>query len=150
MKLEQRCPISAPRHAVWELLLDVQRVGKCFPGIGEIEPAGDDTYSGTLRFKVGPVTLGLAGTMTVREADQEAWRALLHVEGSDRKVGGGVRGDVSLSLAELSPNETELTVVSDIAFMGKLGELGQPIIRKKADTTMQEFARNLAREAGGQ
>ena len=44
--------------------------------------------------------------------------------------------------------ETELSLSSDLTFMGKLGEMGQPLIRKKAESTMEEFARNLVAEAG--
>ena len=149
MKLEGRSTVPTSRQSLWDLLLDVERIAKCFPGAENVAPAGADAYSGTLKIKVGPVSLGLSGTLTVREMDREAWQALLHVEGSDRRVGGGVRGDVTLRLTELNQAETELTVISDISFMGKLGELGQPIIRRKADTTMQEFARNLAQEASG-
>ena len=148
MNLEQRFTVAASRQAVWDLLMDVERLGKCFPGVERVELAVDGTYNGTLRVRVGPVSLGLAGNMTIREADRENWRALLHLEGSDRRVGGGVKCDVSMCLTELSAAETELTLTSNVTFMGKLGELGQPIIRKKADTTMQEFARNLAREMG--
>ena len=30
--------------------------------------------------------------------------------------------------------------------MGRLGELGQPLIRRKAQSTIEEFARNVSRE----
>jgi carbon monoxide dehydrogenase subunit G len=42
-----------------------------------------------------------------------------------------------------------LVVTSDISFLGMLGEMGQPVIRKKADSVIQEFARNLGRELAG-
>jgi carbon monoxide dehydrogenase subunit G len=32
---------------------------------------------------------------------------------------------------------------TDLAVLGKIGEFGQPIIRKKADALLAEFARNL-------
>jgi len=38
--------------------------------------------------------------------------------------------------------------MTDATFMGKLGELGQPVIRHKARTTMDGFARNLAKTVG--
>ena len=52
-----------------------------------------------------------------------------------------------MRLNDLSAEETELSLSSDLTFMGKLGEMGQPLIRKKAETTMEEFTRNLAAEA---
>ena len=42
-----------------------------------------------------------------------------------------------------------MTISTDTAFMGALGTLGQPIIRRKAAATVEEFARNLAGLVGG-
>ena len=42
-----------------------------------------------------------------------------------------------------SPDETELEIMADTTFMGRLGELGQPIIRRKARNTLEEFSKNL-------
>ena len=102
-----------------------------------------------MKVRVGPVSLRIAGTIQVVERDQEAWRASMRLEGGDRRVGGGVRGTLNLSLNEVSPNETEVAISSDVTFMGKLGELGQTVIRRKADSVIEDFASNLAREAGG-
>jgi hypothetical protein len=51
-----------------------------------------------------------------------------------------------MQLVPQSDNQTELTIISDTTFMGRLGELGQPIIRRKASATMEAFARNLAQQ----
>ena len=51
-----------------------------------------------------------------------------------------------MQLTARSPAETELTIETDTTFMGRLGELGQPLIRRKAQSTIEEFARNLSRE----
>ena len=137
-----------PRPQLWDLLLDVERVAKCFPGAQEVVPNEDGSYSGSLKVRVGPVSLGMSGNLVILEADREAWQALLQVEGSDRRVGGSVRGRLTMRLNDLSSEETELALSSDLTFMGKLGEMGQPLIRKKAEATMEEFARNLVAEAG--
>jgi carbon monoxide dehydrogenase subunit G len=52
-------------------------------------------------------------------------------------------------LVQLKPapsGETKLLIETDTTFMGRLGELGQPVIRRKAQSTIEEFARNLSRE----
>jgi len=146
LKLEQQIIVSAKRQALWDLLMDIERVSTCYQGVEVVEPDGEGNYSGTMRIKVGPVSLRIGGTMSVQEADRQNWHALLHLEGSDRRVGAALKSGVSVQLTELSHNETELTLTSDISFMVKLG---QPIIRKKANTIMQEFARNLATVAAG-
>ena len=149
MKIEKALVVPAQRKAVWDLLMDLSRVGRSFPGVEELEPLDDGSYRGTMKVRVGPVSLRIAGTIQVVERDQEAWRASMRLEGGDRRVGGGVRGTLNLSLNEVSPNETEVAISSDVTFMGKLGELGQTVIRRKADSVIEDFASNLAREAGG-
>jgi carbon monoxide dehydrogenase subunit G len=54
-----------------------------------------------------------------------------------------------MRLSELDPNQTELIVTTEAQVMGKLGEFGQPVMRKKADSMMQEFSRNIANLAAG-
>jgi carbon monoxide dehydrogenase subunit G len=146
MKTEHRFAAPAAREQVWELMLDMPRVGRCFPGVKEVDAAGDQSYRGTMQVRVGPVSLNISGTMVVTAMDKDLWQASMHVEGADRRLGGGVSGEMLVNLIDLSDSETEVVVSSDISFMGKLGELGQPIIRKKADSILREFADNISRQ----
>ncbi len=82
--------------------------------------------------------------MTIQERDRQAWRIAAHAEAHDRRVGGGVFLNTHISLSENGSDETELTISSEARLMGKLGEFGQPIIRRKADTIVAGFAKNVA------
>ncbi len=52
-----------------------------------------------------------------------------------------------MQLNEISPNETELVMDTDAQIMGKLGEFGQSVMKKKADGMMQDFAKNISKKA---
>ena len=147
MKMEHRLVLPASRDKLWDLLLDVARVGQCFPGVEEVTAQDDQTYKGLMRVRVGPVSLNMAGTIVVLEQDKDRWHASLRIEGSERRVGGSVQGTMDMDLAEISQGETELLITSNVSFLGKLGELGQPVIRRKADSVVQEFTRNLMQAA---
>ena len=43
----------------------------------------------------------------------------------------------------LGPGDSELRVTADVQFSGRLAELGQPLIRRKADAMVRDFARNM-------
>ncbi len=148
MKTEHRFIAPASREQVWELMSDMPRIGRCFPGVKEVETQDHQRYKGTMQVRVGPVSLSISGTMVVVEMDKDRWQAAMQVTGSDRRLGGAVSGDMLVNLVDLSESETEVVVNSDISFLGKLGELGQPIIRKKADSILQEFAVNISRQFG--
>ena len=56
---------------------------------------------------------------------------------------------VEAVLKELGANETELLVETDVNILGKIGEFGQPIIRKKADAMLKEFVENIKKQLTG-
>jgi carbon monoxide dehydrogenase subunit G len=146
MKMENRCLVPADRDVTWALVTDIPRAAACVPGVQDVTTEEEGRFRAVMQVRVGPISLNLAGTIKVLEQDEEKGEARYLVEASDRRVGGGVHTSISMQLSPQPDDQTELTIVSDTNFMGRLGELGQPIIRRKANTTMQEFARNLAEE----
>jgi carbon monoxide dehydrogenase subunit G len=139
----QECVIPVERERLWDLLMDVPRVGRCVPGVESIEAVDAGAYKGALKVQVGPIRLALQGAITVEDADRTAWRARMRADASDRRLGGGIRARLHLTL---SPAEagTRVQIDTDLAILGKIGEFGQPVIRKKADALLEEFARNLS------
>jgi carbon monoxide dehydrogenase subunit G len=49
---------------------------------------------------------------------------------------------------QLEPQDgsTKIVMHTDASVLGKLGEFGQAVMRRKADQILQEFGRNLSRE----
>ena len=149
MKLHNTCVVPAGMRETWAALMDVPNSAKWVPGVIEVAEDGDRCYRGTLKARVGPMSMNLSGTVTVEEQEPEEGRARFLVEASDRRVGGGVRTTMVMQLTPMPAGGTEVAIETDTTFMGKLGELGQPVIRRKAQSTIEEFARNLTRELEG-
>jgi carbon monoxide dehydrogenase subunit G len=138
----QDCVIPIERDRLWDVLMDVPNVARCVPGVERVERVDGNAYTGQLKMQVGPIRLALDGTITIEEQDRSAWRARMRADASDRRLGGGLRARMSLTLTPRDDG-TQLRVETDLAVLGKIGEFGQPIIRKKADAVLEEFARNL-------
>lgn len=147
MTFTQACVIPAERERLWDFLMDVPAVGRCVPGVETIEAVDGGVYRGGFKVQVGPIRLSLDGTMTVEEADRSAWQARMRAEANDRRLGGGIRARLRLALAPVEGG-TRVQIDTDLAVLGRIGEFGQPIIRKKADTLLEEFARNLRAALG--
>ena len=145
MKLQNTCVVPADVPETWEFLMDVPSSAACVPGVTEAVADGDDCYRGALRAKVGPMSITLSGTVTVCEQSVDSGRARFLVEAADRRLGGGVKTEMLVQLTAAPSGGTELVIDTDTTFMGRLGELGQPVIRRRAQATIEEFARNLAR-----
>ena len=144
MKLENRCLVPANIQNTWDLIMDIPRVATCVPGMQEISLGEDGNYQASLRVKVGPMGLTLSGSLRILEQDSSGKEARFLIEASDRRVGGALRADLLMQLLQQGEEQTEVVLNTDTTFIGKLGELGQPIIRRKANNTMQEFADNLS------
>jgi len=142
MKLEHRVTMDAPRATVWAVLMDLPVAARCVPGTRDIAVDGD-AVRGTLDVRVGPVKLALAGTVVVVSRDEVAGTARLRADAADQRIGGAVRAFVDLAVSGDAP--TELAVSSDIAILGRIGELGQPLIARQSDKVLAGFAECLRR-----
>ena len=149
MHFENKATIPVSRDRLWDVLMDMEQVARCLPGVENIQAVDQDNYNGTLKMRVGPIGLKLDGKVSVTERNQDAWRAAMRAEGNEKGVGGAVKATITMSLQEAGPAQTELHVTTDAQVMGKLGEFGQPVMRKKADSMMQEFSRNISNLAAG-
>ena len=142
MTFTQECVVPAARERLWDLLMDVPAVSRCVPGVGTVEAVGNNAYRGGIAVKVGPVRLSLEGTITVEEQDRTGWSARMRAEATDRRLGGGIRARLHLTLTPAETG-THVRIDTDLTVLGKIGEFGQPIIKSKADSLLAEFARNL-------
>ena len=140
--------VNAAPDALWAFVTDIPAVGMCIPGAANVTET-DGTYTGTVKVRVGPVALGLEGKLSVDSRDDAAMRVSMTGEGADRKVPGNVRVKIDMAVEDAGDGGSNLVVRSDANIMGKLGEFGQGIIKRKTDGIMQEFGRNLTKKVGG-
>src|ERR1700752_2612433 len=129
--------------------MDVPKVAKSLPGVASGSKIDATTSQGALTVRVGPIKLNLQGKIILEEQNKEAWRAALRAEAKDRMAAGAVNGKTTMNLKEINANLTELVVETDVNILGKIGEFGQPIIRKKADSMLKEFVDNIKKQLTG-
>ena len=137
--------MPANRDDTWAVVMDIPKAATCIRGINVVIPNGEGRYTATLKAKVGPMGMTLVGTITVLSQDYDSGEAEFLVEASDRRVGGGVKTNLTMRVTSKAADESELEIQPDTTFMGRLGELGQPIIRRKARNTLEDFTKNLSK-----
>jgi carbon monoxide dehydrogenase subunit G len=124
--------------------MEMENIAHCLPGVEEVQQIDAETYDGTLRIRMGPIALALQGTIYVEAKDRAQWHGAMRAEAKDRKLGGGVRARLGMDLLEKGVAETEMRVTLEAHVLGKIGEFGQPVMRKRADAMLQEFARQVS------
>ncbi|MDP2728552.1 MAG: SRPBCC family protein [Dehalococcoidia bacterium] len=148
MRIQEHCTVELPLRKVWGIIEDTPTVLACVPGAETIQAVGDQTYSGVLAIKVGPISAKFAGKATIEEMDPAQNRVRMKVEGIDSRIGSRVSGHMLLQAKEEGGARTRLAVDADINILGALGDLGHWIIKKKASAMMQDFSKDLVRRSG--
>ena len=142
MKFEHKVVVDAPREKVLEFLGDFNRAAYCLPGLEELTELEPDIFEGRVKVRLGPLGLNVSGRAKVqRGSADDPWR--VQGEGRDRRVGTAMTASVEARLAEIGPDKTEMTLDANVQFSGRLAELGQPLIKRKADSYVKDFTENL-------
>jgi carbon monoxide dehydrogenase subunit G len=146
---EERFQVAAPAETVWALLIDPVRLAPCLPGCQALEVVDPDTYRVTLSVKVGFLSTTQDMRMTVVEKDPP--RRLVAVgRGEDRRIGSQV--DVRSTL-ELTPGAAADTTLvryrSEVKVLGRLGSVGDAVMKVKAAELAGEFAGRVRRAVEG-
>jgi carbon monoxide dehydrogenase subunit G len=145
LKLAHTAKIAAPAERVWAVVMDVPVAARCVPGVAAVTPNGADKFRGSLMVQIGPVRLVLDGDIAVVSRDDAARKATLRADAKDTRLGGTVRATVDIALAETAGGE--LRIESDVQIGGRIGEFGQPVIQRKADQLLAQFAQCLGKSA---
>lgn len=146
MKIEKSFVVQAPATRVWEFLTDPYQVARCLPGAAVTEKVDDTHYTGTITVKVGPVTANYKGKMRFERLDAAAGEAELVASGQETRGKGGADMRMTSRVVERSPNETEVSVISDVNVMGALAQFGRGMIQDVSDQLFQKFTDAMRRE----
>jgi carbon monoxide dehydrogenase subunit G len=142
MQLEHQLSIPAPIDVVWPALLDPERVAPCVPG-ATLTGVDGDSFTGTVKVKVGPITLLYKGTGTFTEHDEQARRAVLKASAKDTRGNGTVNATVTLTLAEEGDRSSGV-VVTDLSITGKPAQFGRGLIADVGGKIIEQFAACLS------
>lgn len=145
MKIEQEFTVNAPADKVWAFLTDPERVAATLPGAEISEKVDDTTYKGGMKVKVGPMSVNYAGTVSF-DLDEDAKTATVHAKGQGKAGMGNADMRMVSNVVELSDNETQVTVESDLTVSGVLAQFGRGMIEQVSKKMFNEFTANVKKE----
>ncbi|HKI05837.1 MAG TPA: SRPBCC family protein [Thermoanaerobaculia bacterium] len=146
MQIEKSFVVKAPAEAVWTFLTDPYKVASCLPGAAITEKVDEQSYTGTMTVKVGPVTANYRGKMRFERLDQAAGEADIVASGQETRGKGGADMRMKSRVVERAPGETEVTVVSDVNVVGILAQFGRGMIQDVSDQLFQKFNDGMRRQ----
>ena len=142
MKIQNEIEVSAPPDELFELLADVERVAPLLPGASIDEQEDDDTYKGTVKVKVGPITASYQGTLYFREIDYDNYRAVMEASGRETQGQGSAEATITASVSG-SDSQSVLSLDTDMEVRGKVAQFGRGAIGNVSQKLLDQFARNL-------
>lgn len=146
MEMEHNFTVPAPVDTVWKALLDLERVVPCMPGAALKSHDGDE-FAGTVKVKVGPISLQYKGSGRFTERDAAAHRAVIEASGRDARGNGTASATVTAQLVE-NGSGTAVTVVTDLLVTGRPAQFGRGLISDVGGKIIGQFAGCLADKLG--
>ena len=126
MQMQHHFTVPVPVDVAWKALLDPERVAPCMPGATLTKAEGNE-FAGSVKVKLGPVTLLYKGTGTFKEVDEAGRRVVIDASGKDSRGNGTASASVTATL-QPEGESTAVTVDTDLKVTGKPAQRGRGLI----------------------
>ena len=146
MQLEHQFTVPAAPEVVWAAVIDPAKVAPCMPGATLTEVNGSE-FAGTVKVKLGPVSLLYKGSGQFVEIDEQSRRVVIKASGKDSRGNGTASATVTVTL-KADGAATNGTVVTDLTITGKPAQFGRGMISEVGGKLLDTFAAALAAQLG--
>jgi len=142
MILDGTIDLHVPVEKAWDFLIDINKFSTCLPGIDEINQIDDRTFDGIISAAVGPISGKFNFRSTIVES-QPPQQMIVRTEGMDTVTKSTVHADMTVDLRRVSETESQMDYKADVKIKGRLGILGDMVLRATATLILEEFKKRL-------
>lgn len=148
MELTHKFTVPASLDTTWAAFNDIAGVANCFPG-ASVSSVEEDEFKGTVKVKLGPISLTYNGSGSFVEKDESAGRFVVEAKGKDRRGNGTANATVTATMASASSGATDVEVLTDLSITGRPAQFGRGVIQDVSDKLLQQFVGCLEQKLGG-
>jgi uncharacterized protein len=145
MQLENSFTVPVDIDTVYDALNDPEKVTPCFPGATLTSADGDD-FTGTVKVKLGPISMTYKGKGTFVERDKSAHKVVVDASGRDSRGNGTASAKATLTMKDAGGGKTTVTVLTEMQVTGKPAQFGRGVMADVGDKILGQFASCLADE----
>jgi uncharacterized protein len=146
MELQHTFTVPVPPQQAFAVLRDIRRIGPCMPG-ATIDEVEGDAFTGTVKVKLGPITVSYRGEAEYRDVDPDGLRASIVAKGKESRGAGTATAVVHARLREVG-RSTEVEVVTDLTITGRPAQFGRGVMKDVGEKLIGQFADCLAATLG--
>ena len=143
MHLEKQSTIQAAPTEVWVWLWDIPKMIQHLPGVEGVELLEEGKhYSVRISDRVGPFPVSFNLDVVVESMDPNRFLRA-KVFGKDQRFASTLSQVIEMQLSDEPPDATRLVINTEISILGKLGSLGDALIRSRASEAISGFLASL-------
>ncbi len=143
MDIEEQLELASPVDTVWRFVVDPERMVTCLPGAELTGKDDDRSFRGTMKVKLGPVTVTYQGRARMTEVDETAHRMVLLGEGTEKGGAGSAKMQMEADVVATDGGATRLVVRSKVDLAGRVVQFGRGMIQGVAAQLFKQFGENL-------
>ena len=147
MELTNTFTIPTGIDEAWIAFNDPNQFAPCFPG-ATLTSTDADSFTGTVKVKLGPISLTYKGTGTYIERDEAAYKVVIDASGRDARGNGTASAKVTGTLAPDGPTQTQVTMITDMKVTGRPAQFGRGVMADVSDKIIGQFASCLSNKLG--
>lgn len=137
MELRHSFTVPLAVEDTWTHFEDIAALAECFPG-AVVTGVEGDSFSGTVKVKLGPIALQYAGSGTFVEKDDAAHRFVVEAKGKDKRGNGTAGATVTLVMSGDAAS-TDVQVDTDLNVTGKPAQFGRGVMQDVSDKLLGQF-----------
>ena len=141
MNLTGEFTVNAPRNVVFKTLRDPSSFVRFVDGVSELKEIDPTHYEAKFETKVAYLKFKFNVTVEVTNVEEPSVIEA-KIEGTPLGVVGRLTARSITRLEDAGP-ETKVTYSVESTLAGKLGSIGQPVLRSKAKDMEKQFASRL-------
>ena len=147
MNIAGEITVAAPREAVFKALSDAPFFASCIEGVQDFKQIDATHYDAVLETRIAYMRFKFkVGVEMTKLTPPEVIEA--KVEGTPLGVVGRLTATATTRLADLG-GQTIIRYAIDATLTGKLGSMGQPVLKAKAREMEKQFTARLAAAFAG-
>jgi carbon monoxide dehydrogenase subunit G len=147
MDLTHRFTVPTSVDETWAVFQDIGSIAECFPG-ATVSSFDGDSFTGSVKVKLGPIALVYNGSGTFVEKDEAAHRFVVDAKGKDKRGNGTAGAKVTVTMNDAS-GATDVEVVTDLVITGKPAQFGRGVMQDVSDKLLGQFVDCLEQRLSG-
>ena len=141
MKFTGELVVAAPREQVFDRLQDARFFAGCVEGVHDLNEISDTHYTATFETKIAYIKFNFE--ISVEKSRAERPIAIeAKIEGKPHGIVGRLSATSSATFTE-TPEGTVISYAVEASLTGRLGSIGQPVLKSKAKEMERQFVANL-------